>query len=414
MYTYVRAVALPVGIMPQWKAVDVAETAVATLYRDYRRVVVVVTQDSDTAEKIIDLTQLKTTYAAYMNVLRVLLASLNVSLDTLDTLPTETIKYAHYTDNRRVGYSAMLAEAGYIHPENYPRSDLPDIELTRPGYDTDLSQIHKYCLVSINGFFHNTDTDGTQCWIKDGGKTARITGLPIVGMTSFMDIGLLTKRSIDIKSIVAKDAQQPLKSGVQFSIPDSVEGKSFFLVLGGYLVFPEDGVFYPSGEHEYQLNLNRLPYLERILESKSYLDLSGLGLTISEINKDNINLEELWSDTIIKKYLTLSQSFFVVVDADNLHTRKIPLRQMNTPGVFTAYQDPAYPLMVAYGRCCEYWSVYEEGVWSVTTTDSYQRHYIFDRQRQATLTNVTPQLACDKPFRHSAGVLLEIGSAKEA
>ena len=409
MYTLLSAIALPNTIGAQWSTVNLNTLLVSEIFLKYREIILTLKRDNE--EVFVDLNQLRSKYATYTNTLPVLLQVLaNYTFETLSALPNKKIDYIKYSDVTRVGYRIKLARRGVILPEHYPTSELVDIELTRPKYKTDLSLLHTHCLVSVNGYYHMTDTDGERAYIVDGGVTSRYQDLAQVGLTSFLSIGQLQKIKLNKSDLSTRSGLETLKDIVVLTVNQDTSNKSFFLVLGGYLVMPQEGVFWQVGEHEYHLDLKRLPYLERLLESHHYIDLRSLELTYSELNKENLNIEEIWSDRVIENYFNLSQSFFVVVDRDNLFTNKIALRQMMSPGIFTAYQDPNYPLVVGVGKTAEYWKVHEDGHWAVTVLDSYYRDYIFNRQNQNTLINVTGQLSFDRPFYYSQGFLLEIGA----
>ena len=130
------------------------------------------------------------------------------------------------------------------------------------------------------------------------------------------------------------------------------------------------------------------------------------------IHQQLLNVDELTSDAVIRKYFGLSQSFFVSVEAPPLFVNKKFLRQMRAPGIFTAFQEPKYPLIMGSGRAVEYWKVNEGQYWSVSAADSFYRNYIFDRQHMRTLSNVTPSNSFDRPFFYSQGMLLEVGVFK--
>lgn len=406
-YTYVSAKALPKTVGSQWRDEDLRNAIVSTLFTQYQRVILKLAIEAE--EVYVDLEQLRPDYALYNNTLEVLLTSIgNRSLDSLTSIPSE-MNYVVYNDAVRGGYSYKLCKRGFIYPDDYPKDDFKDLDLYRTKYPTDLRLIHTHCLVSVNGLFHMTDTDGIKAFIVDGGESIRTKAVGHVGITSFYDIGNLTKISFTDESTYAPVENTPLKETVGFTISQSTEGKSFFLILGGYLVIPQEGVFWKSGDNDFRLNLTRLPYIERLLESQNFLKLDSLKLTKSIINESNIDINEAWSDAVIKRYFNLSQSFFVIVDSDNLFWNKITLRQALMPGMFTAYQEPTYPLIMGHGRLAEYWKVFEDTQWAVTVIDSWYRNYIFNRSQQDDYRNVTSQLAMDRPSFYSQGELLEIG-----
>ena len=417
-YTFVSALVLPKIAGSQWKPYDVSNTIVSTLFSNYKGVILklsIETVDGEGAPITdvfyADLEQLRTDYAMYENTLAVLLISIgNRTLDRLSEIPSE-MKYIVYNDAVRGGYSYRLCKRGFIYPSDYPKDDFMDLELHRVEYPTDLRLLHTHCLVSVNGLFHMTDTDGDKAYIVDGGKSIRKKAVGHVGITSFYDIGKLSKVKILPDQIYAPDSQ-PLKEQVGFTINESTEGKSFFLILGGYLVLPQEGVFWKNGDNSFRLNMERLPYLERLLESQNFMSLEDLKLTESVLNETNLNVDEIWSDDVLKRYFSLSQSYLVIADTDNLFWNKIMLRQALMPGMFSAYQDPTYPLIMGHGRLAEYWKVFEDTQWAVTVVDSWYRNYIFNRSQPEDLKNITSQLAMDRPFFYSQGELLEIGSTK--
>lgn len=413
MYTLVRARVLPKTLAAQWTDLDAGNQIVATLYSSYRAIFLVVLPPGETEPVYVDFAQLQAEYAQYPNTLSILLQVLgDRALDTVPQLPDDTVDYVRYSDAVRVGYRCQFASAGHIYPSTYPTQDLPDLKVTRPDTDTDLSLLHSHCLLSVNGYYHRTDTDETDCWIIDGGKSARALNRNHIGITSFLNVGPLTKLSLQEAWIGTPSGYSALKDKVLITIPED-QGflpKSWFLVLGGYLVLPEQGVLWQVGERQYYLDLTRLPYLERLLESKASIDLSDLQLTPSELNTTNLNVEEIWSDAVIRRYLLLSQSFLVGVNRAHLFYGKQSLRQFNEPGVFTCLQEPTAPLLVGYGRTAEYWKVLEDQIWAVTAQDTYLRNYMFNGLTQAALVNVTDQLENLRPSFISQGALLVMGA----
>lgn len=408
-YAYVRARALAVAPASQWMDVDLSNMLVYQIFAKYREIILTLSADGE--EVYVDFNQLRNSHASYNNTLLILLISIgDLGLDTLTEIPGGRIDYIDYTDAVRVGYSITRTKRGIQLPENYPKEDMEDLLLRRTKYPTEHSLIHSHCMVSVNGLFHQTDTDGEQAFIVDGGKSVQKRNMGHVGITSFFKIGQLTKLPINIADVTGIPGGEGLKDGIRFTIPQDIEGRSFMLCLGGYLVLPQEGVFWQSGTQEFRLALDRIPYLERLLESKDFIDLSGLELTESELNPTSVNMEQVFSDTVIQKYLQLSQTFFVIIDRKDVFWNKHYLRQSIMPGLFTAYQDPMYPLFVGHGRTAEYWKVFEDGHWSVNVIDAWRRNYMFNRQNQDTLVNVSDQLAMDRPYFDSQGLLLEIGA----
>lgn len=413
MYTFIKAIALARSIGSQWNEVDISNILVYDIYSTYTRVFLVLHNEVLDTEQNIDFDSLRSEFSSYQGTLTELLVEIgNRTLPSVPTLPSTLVKFAKYSDAIRSEYKINLTIAGQVLPENYPQSELVDLKLTRPKYRTDMQLIHDYCMVSVNGYYHMTDAAGETAYVYQGGKTMHQSKLNHVGILSFYDIGRLQKIRLDPTRIIPADVDSQLKDKLIFSITEDLAGKSFFLVLGGYMIFPDENVFWQSSEQAFTLDLNKLPYVERLFESNKYIDLTPLGLTELPINPDAYNVPELFSDAVIRKYMTLSQSFLVLVDTPHLVTNKLHIRKSTLPGMFTCYQDPAYPLVVNYGKVAEYWKTEEDGYWSISVQDSFLRNYVLSEQPVQSEETITDQLRPDQPFFHSRGFLLEIAGYK--
>lgn len=409
MYNFVGSVCLSRSIGSQWHDVDLSNILVFDIYATYSKVFLVLYNDVLVSDVYVDLDTLKAEFSSYNDTLANLLVFLaNRTLPTVSSLPSTTIKVAKYSDAIRSNYKVNITKIGVVTPDNYPDSEKHDLEITRPNYATDLQLIHDHCLVSVNGYYHMTDADGVKAYVYKGGDTMRKSRSNHLGILSFLDMGVLTKIPIAPANITGQTLDSPLKDKIYFSVDENLDNKSYILVLGGYLVFPSENIFWRNGDNSFALDLNNLPYLERIYESRLYMDMSGLELTEQIINPDVINAPEAWSDRVIKNYLTLSQSYLVLVDTPNLLTNKINLRHSSLPGMFTAYQEPVYPLVVSHGKVAEYWKVLEDGHWAVNVQDSFLRNYVLSQQPGSILENINSNLEPNRPFFHSRGYLLEI------
>lgn len=409
MYTFINAICLSRSIGSQWHEVDLTDILVYDIYVQYSKVYLILHNDILETDVNVDFDSLKIQYSSYNGTLSELLISLgNIALTTVETIPSTEVKYAKYSDAFRSKYKIDIARAGIVTPDSYPVDDMHDLMITRPGFSTDVSLLHSHCLLSVNGFYHMTDADDSKAYVYNGADTMRKGRNNQLGILSFLDVGALTKIKLQKDNIVGQTAESPLSEKIYFSVSEDLDNKSYILVLGGYLVFPETDIFWRNGTHSFALDLNRLRYLERIYEASLYMDMSALGLTSQSFAPDAINVQEVWSDAIIKNYLTLSQSYLVLVDIPYLLTNKIHLRHASLPGMFTAYQNPVYPLIVNDGKVAEYWKVHEDGHWAVSVQDSFYRNYILSQQATTIADNINNHLVPNKPFHHSRGYLLEI------
>jgi hypothetical protein len=411
MYSYIKSVCLARTAGSQWIEQNIANHVVFSIYDTFSKVYVELSLPALPQNIYIDLDSLRAEFSSYAGTLNDLLVTLGSrTLETVPQLPNTEIKFVKYSDAIRARYKVDICKIGLNLPDNYPVDGKPDLVLTRPAYETDLTLIHSHCLVTVNGYVHMTDTDGTKAYVVDGGKTLQRSRMNKLGIMSFLDVGRLTKVKILPADISGQTPAGDLYNRTFFTVNRDLTRKSCILVLGGYIVMPEAGVFWQTGTSTFAIDWTKIPHVERIYESEKTLDLSALGLNVDPANPNLFSLPEMTSDATLIKYLTMSQSFLVIVDKEYLLTKKVAIKHSNMPGMFTAYQDPTYPLFVGHGKLAEYWKTYEgeSQRWSVTVADSYYQNFIISQQNTNNLNLVNNNQVPERSFYNSRGLMLEI------
>lgn len=417
MYIYIKSITLLNSLGSQWKESDIRMLRLNDIFKTFQRVYLVLKTPFSDDEIYVDLHSLKYELSSKTTILGEWLLSVwPQTLPTVESIPSTKIKYVKYSDAYYSGYKAELTKIGYnLNPLTTNKLELTDIELTRPRYTTDLSLIHTHCIVTVNGIIHLTDTDGKRLFIYDAGKMVRTHSQNHIGIMSFLDIGRIDKIKLTNEMITRVEASIPLKDGITIKLPDDIitKDKVVILVMGGYLVFQQNNEFFEIGDNQYLLKVKALPLIERILESRPYLDLSSLGLTEQENKPGCLSLDEVYSDEVLKKLLTISQSHILVIDTNKLIYNKVFLHNTKLPGEFVSHVDPIYPLVVNYGKIVEYWKTYDQGRWSVKVADSYYRNFIYRNTMKTDIGLTSTQLLPSKTFFESSAYLLEIGGYKD-
>lgn len=413
MYNYQSALVLGRTIGAQWHDADLSHILVYDIFNNYTQVFLTLTNPYLDAPVHVDMNQLRARYSSYDGLLTQLLIDIgSETLPTVASLPNAQVRYAKYSDAFFSGYKVDTTKIGVGNLNGYTPSELVDLKITRPGSDTDVTLIHKYCLVTVNGYIHRTDCDNQNTYVYDGRKSLARCRENQAGILSFLDIGKLKQVPIDPANIYAQDTNSDLKTRAYFWVDEDLTNKSVALVLGGYLIFPEEQVFWQTSERTFAINFNAMPLIERLFESNMYLDLSFLDLDRYNNLPDLMSVPELLSDDTLKKYMTMSQSFLVIIDAPNVFTNRTHLRDCKLPGMFTAFSDPTYPLFVNYGKMAEYWKTKEDGQWSVTVRDSFLRNFVLSSRPDAQLQVVSPAGVPTQKFYHSRGYMMQIGAYK--
>lgn len=411
MYTLVSALVLGKNLEAQYQTAIIGDKPLYSIFSSYDKIYLTLSNPVLTNNVYVDFNSYKN--ELFMNPITLnqwLIQIGNTTLNIVDHLPTENIKYIRYSDGFQNGYKVDKPILDINVPSYFNINDHTTAILTRDNPNTDLRLIDQYCLVTVNGFIHNTSSTKKYTGILDGMTTLRKSNANQCGIISFKDIGRIAKIPININNIYKNDINVPYKDKLYFHIDQQIGNQSFILVLGGYLVFLQPNVFWQVGPNDFALDFNFIPILDRYFESKDNIDLSHLGLTSNISNPDNINVNELLSDSVLTKYLTMDKSFLLTINTPSISLRKHYIKPDKVPTMFTAYERPRYPLIVNNGKIAEYWSIGQDGQWSITVTDSFLKYHTFNLTLPNDLGVVSRKNVPNYQYTNSNAFFLEIAS----
>ena len=408
MYTVTNAFGISRAHESRWQNLNLSTTPVHDIFSLYRKVYLTITAPSLQDPIFVDMESFVVDYSYFTGTLTDLMTELgNSTLVTIPELPEINTKYAYYSDAFRAGYKAEIVGRTSAFGAAIPRSDRKDLRLVRQ--DVDMEDVYKHCLVSVNGFFHVTDTDTNYLYVLDGGSCSLKSRQNQVGLWSFKNIGELKTKPIVPEMIFNQGEDSAFSDRAYIHTREDVSNKTVWLVLGGYLVRPQKDIFFPVGNNSFCVNMGNLPLLQRYYEALPYLDFSRLGLDTSTVNSDQISLEQFYSNLAIRGLLTMSQSFLIIIDKQDLFFNKNYLRHSNLPGMFTAYSEPKQPLFTGYGKLSEYWKAHEDGQWAINVQDSFLQNKVFNSVTRNMTEMVSANNTPERTFYNSRGYLLEVG-----
>lgn len=410
MYVYENSAVLGRTTGAQWEHVDISQVMLRQVYAIYAKVYISVYNSYTETTNYIDMEYYRTSFnGSSMTVNEWLVTMDGKPVEVVDEFPNAKLKSAKYANAVLHGYKIELAKAGFPYPDEMPITELTDLKITRPQYPTNLELLKTHCIMSVNGYFHRTDYDGTNAFVLDGGVTAAMNRCSHTGILSFLNIGRVDTHRLNEVDVQSLTPGAPLSEGVIIQAPEEFNDKSVMFILGGYLIRPEKNVFFKNSENTWVLNIRGLPYYERIQESETQLDLSSMKIEHLDTNKDNaIVIESILSDSAIKAYLTLSQSFFVAVDTSDLYFNEINVRVSNIPGLISAYDDPVHPLIMGYGKHVEYSKVSEENYWALRVADDWYVRYAWQTAPTRGVPVITNHYRTWQPYLRTQGYLLDI------
>lgn len=421
MYKLISARGVRKGINQRWADIGPLDWVVSDLFSLFRRVVLCVNMGTDTTPLYLDLMNLADRYADYPKRLGDMLIDNGESaLPTTPTPPVLQARFARFTNAHYHNYRINAWDARYA--DNNPIATRNDALITRTNPPTDYEFFARRSLVSVNGYYHAISNYADKgILVYDAMKSVRKCGQNSVGILYFGDIGKITTLKITDEMLLTRRTQDEIDNNI--TPPFSVSGyikvgqdltnKKVFLVMGGYLIDPTMGVLNLVNDDELEIKFSDYPLLNRYFESKPYLDLASLGLSSTPKNPDQISVQELYSDAVLKNYLKLTQSFLVILDAADVFTNRYPVLSVQ-PSIYRAYREPVYPLVLADGRMPEYWprkdKTFFGSTWQITLHDSARHQRVYETIASRGQWSLGSSELSRDPVVTSGAYLLEIGS----
>ena len=416
MYYYTGALALPKTPNPRWTPTDLSMISLQSLMDDYIDAYIGVQIPNGASY----YTTLGTIFSLWLPMnLSFTLQQWLTGLPTAFSLPKVSNNIP--TVSTKTILSTNAYRANY-HPNRIPNSSInfqikeplgacTDLQITRPN--TNYSDVNNYCVFTVNGFLHASTLIDTTNGIRviDGGRTNDVAGNNHFGIISFRNIGAIQQIPFTASMIHTTDPLMKVSQNAYINLGVPLLGKSVILSIGGYL-HSNDTTFqivnYESGL--IQVNLGAINMAERLFETRQFIDISSLGLTKHPYDANAIAYADLSNDTIMTKYLTLSQSFAIVVNTPSLYTSPNLVERSNLPGRFITPYEPIFPLRLYSGRLPEYSVVNDHGRYTLGIENSLIPNYQFETTDWQNDPWLFPNLMNDKPYRESLGHLLEIGT----
>lgn len=302
----------------------------------------------------------------------------NLELPVIKEEPKYKTGTVLYSDAFKAGFSVNCIARNMEPNDNVPRSDQIDLFI-----DKSMPQKNKLfnsVLTTVSGFLHRNTPHSTGLAILGGGKTFMNTQLNTVGVLSFANCCRVQQLSIEEDMIEAYDITSPLIKRCLIKTNQPIINKKVLLSLGGYFIHDAEVIKLINPEAGLVLiNTEKLDFLKLILGSVGQIDLDSLGIFSDDriVNYNKVRVEDVQSDNTIKRYLTLEQSFLILLECDDISFDYIPTVTTGLPSVYEYHKEPTYPLISSLNKLPEYWKYQEEESWVIKTTDDITKRYIY-------------------------------------
>jgi hypothetical protein len=270
--------------------------------------------------------------------------------------------------------------------------------------------VHKHVLANVNGFYHYTDVSERGVFVVDGMKSCLLSGRNELGLLSFLKLGEIKLIPIEPHMVYKHKSQQKLRYNCFVDAGQDLSQKTVMLVLGGYLHVLDPHNFWRISGSCFGINFDNIPLVDRYYESHKVIDLSSLVLDTTENNPSQINIEQLFSDEVLVRYLSLSQSFFVVLDNQDVFVETLPVKTSPYPGCYTSFGPPIYPLVIGRGRHEVFWPRKEHDRYSLSVNATWTGKFNYDTVRVNKQQSVSDARIPVEGFRNWDAHFLLIGS----
>jgi len=412
MYTCVRGILRQRGENQRLIQAQVGDRALRALITENSYVCLVLTHPALDHEVGLDLAVVESQIYRLLPTLTVdqwLLSLGATTLPTTDVVPTPTAAIVRYNNALVAGYNVQK-----VHPLEGDGSDISDIRLTdlrMTRADTDYQLFAEHALVTVNGLFHLTDGSARGIQVTDGGRSIRHSNRNQVGIWSFLEVGALKCYPITDEMIVPR-GENPLRNGFSVVVPgEDFTHKTVLLSLGGVLHFVNQN-YRVVGDNSIMIEWWKLDFFHRYYLIRDRIDLSSFdALQPTPVNKpDTLDLNLALMDDAIRAFMKLSQTFVIVVDAENFYVDRHPLEATRLPGRYLSYARPQGPLQLENGLMSEYIAILEQGGTYVLAVDeNVISRYHEDTRPAGDSDFYNGQRISQFPQFYGAGYLLEMG-----
>lgn len=410
MYHFIKAAALERASGSTWQEVDLSAMRVIDIFNKYRECYWTLSNPFIDEPVVVDINDIRSEYASNALTLTDFLVSLgNKALVHSPKRIKVAKKEVLYCDAFRARYKVNVVSP-YAGPGVItPKEESDWLSVTR--HDTPMRDVRKYCMASVNGFFHMTDVDNDTLYVVDGGKTMRHANRNELGLYSFEGIGALQYVPITDAMVHKRWDAQPLSKQCYIEPDVDLSKKTVMLVFMGYLHVLDEATFYRVNDNVYCLDLENYPLIDRYCEADDVLDLTSISVDKAGANKKKILLSDLHSDAAIRQMMTLSQSFLVAVDNPYMYVKREAIRRTATLGNYITFTKPSLPMMLGTGRMAEYWTQVEDGQWVMTVNYGLRDNLLVHTSNSAS-SKVAPgdNRIPFNPMEMSRAFFLRIGS----
>lgn len=311
------------------------------------------------------------------------------------------------------GY-ALKGFNNLFHPDT---ELLPDQKIDLLLYHSDITEyrrLQENALITVNGLIHRVDYTENGLVIFEGGRTVIKCNDNRISVLDFTELGGIHTVPITPDMIRSANDTLSLEDSLYIDLPETLEGKTVFLVLGGIL-YLMDSAFDMVNSQRLRLTLKRYDLVEWFFDNYTRLDLSELPMTLDVNDPKKFVEGEFHTDAFVRAVLAMSQTFFVVVPTTGLTIEKVRLNETDMPGLYRTQDGvlPDVPVVIGNGYLVSYNVEYQWGFNALAVPNNVAFNRVWKTTTKSDNLGVNYQLLRDqnepnRPLKRPAAHLLYI------
>lgn len=353
MYAYLKSLALPHGAGASWESTDLSSVLCGEIATTYYECYFTLTNPFLEKQQILKLSDVYESVSNFTGTLTDwLIANGNKTLPTTEGEAMLSAGESNYRTVFHAGFTVTPFDHSKHPDTELSRNEEYDLLLRKEGVD--YYKMSKCILATVNGLFHRTGLTEHGYVVYEGGRSANHCKQNLVGLLSFEHVSNFTTYTIEDSWFKRPIAGLKYSERVFLKTPESLVGKTVFLVLAGFLI-PTGDALVKVSDDVLSLSVNRMSVEDRYYIANQLIDFNG-HITLDTLGADDSRRSsaEIESDLFIKQLLTLSQSFLVVFDNPAIAIEREAVETLKVPGRWLLHKDPKGLLQVDYGLAPEY------------------------------------------------------------
>lgn len=375
MYKLQTAFALPQGFGKGWSQLDLSNLTIAEIRNAYAEVQLHVTHTYLLGTMRMEFSEILVNTMDHGQTIGSFFANNgNNTLKTFKDLVSLRTGEVVYCDAYQAGYSIEPTNRIYSINNVNNVDEATDAVMNKKGVDP--YDFQKHCMVAINGLFHIVDADADGIYVKNAYTTCLHSHRNEVGIVNFKDVSAIEYMPLTASMLEREGDMAGMGVKTYITIPESKKNKLVALVAGGYLHLLDADSFYRISDTVFCLEVRNIDFLDRFFESEEIIDLSALGLDRNGRNKKQLSREQLYSDEVITKWLTISQSFLVFFDNPYISKERVHVQTDTFPGMYLSVKKPTLPLFHLKGSLGVYWRQEDVDLWEMRVNGNKYVNYL--------------------------------------